>query len=118
MVSGLTTNVKAAATATLARAGIASTAATAVCITGIITATNRPSATARGTERRLRRHNEEWVKCDANGRSRRFWWTVSRVGMCRLSHSKRLAFGGASSIVPEQPLLLPLPVTLLDGLTL
>ncbi len=58
IVSGLMTSVQIAATATLARVGIATSAAMIVCMKGMITATNSPTATPRGTERRLILHSE------------------------------------------------------------
>src|SRR5438309_4106100 len=116
IVSGLTTSVSTAATATLARAGIARSAATKVCITGMMTATNSPSATPRGTDRRLRRHSEGCRRCGAKGRSSRYWSIVSRVGTWPFS--QRTSGRLASAIASKQPLLLPLPVPFLHRLAL
>jgi len=46
-------------------------AAMTVCNTGMMTPTASPMATPRGTDRRVIRHSEEWVRCGAKGRSRR-----------------------------------------------
>src|SRR3954454_2098504 len=118
MVRGLTTSVNRAATATLARVGMARTAAMKVCITGMMTATNKPKATPRGTDLRVIRQREPWVRCGANGRSKRCRWTLSRVGMWRVSQWNRPAGGLASATVSEQPLLLPLPIALFHRLAL
>src|SRR6478672_10796325 len=117
MVSGFTTRVKAAVIATLALSGIASSAAIAVCMTGMITPTNSPRATARGTERWVIRHRAGWRRWGAKGRSSRKWWTVSRVGIWRVSHFMGIA-GSASAIVPKEPLLLPFPIPFLNRLAL
>jgi hypothetical protein len=73
MVKGLMTNVKAALIATFARMGIASTAAMKVCMNGMITPTNNPTATPRDTERRVIRQSAGWRRCGANGRRKRLW---------------------------------------------
>jgi hypothetical protein len=39
---------------------------------GMITATNNPTATPRGTERRFIRHKDGWRRCGAKGRSNRW----------------------------------------------
>ena len=57
--------------ATLARVGIASNAAITMCMIGMMTPMPRPSATARGTERRVIRHSSGRLRCRANGRSKR-----------------------------------------------
>ena len=71
MVSGLTTRVKAPAIATLARTGMARMTAMTTCMTGMMTPTPSPSATARGTELALMCHRSGWRSCLANGRSSR-----------------------------------------------
>ncbi len=71
MVSGLMTSVQAAASATLARVGMATSAATKVCMNGMMTPTPSPTATPRGTERWLRCQRLGWRSCLAKGRSSR-----------------------------------------------
>src|SRR5690242_8536245 len=102
---------------TFARAGIARIAAIATCMKGMITPTPSPSATARGTDRRVSRHKAGLLRWRAKGRSKRYWSTVSRVGIWRVSQLRR-AGRLASAIGSEQPLLLPLPVAFLHRFTL
>src|SRR6478672_9581432 len=117
MVSGLISRVTTAATAMLARAGIARSAAIKVCITGMITPTNSPSATPRGTERRCIRHSAGLPRCRAKGFSARLRCSESRVGMWCLMKSIRRRTAG-SGIAPEEALLLAFPVALFHRLTL
>ena len=56
-VNGFVTNVTSADNGTLALAGSARKAAKNICPTGTINAENRPSATPRGTDLRVNRHN-------------------------------------------------------------
>ena len=71
MVSGLTTRVEAAAIITFARAGIASKAASGMCMNGMMMPMPRPSEIARGTERWFICQRLGWRSRRANGRSSR-----------------------------------------------
>ncbi len=82
VVAGLDRNVMAAATGILARKGSASSAAPAICTPGIIRnmPTNRPSATPRGTDRRVKRHSDGSSTRCATGARMRLRSIDSRVG--------------------------------------
>src|ERR1700712_37567 len=120
MVSGLITSVTISAITILARAGSASNAATNVCATGMIGATNRPSATARGTDRRLKCHRSGFSKRSAKGASQRLAVMVSRVGICprnQCAMLEKLTAMAASTLVTHDARGIALPVLFLLVLT-
>ena len=98
MVNGLVTKVANAASGTLARTETLSSAANRICANGMITPTTSPSATPRGTERRVNRHSSARSTRCANGRMKRLCSICSRVGMLRRAQVIILAFGMSRSI--------------------
>ena len=80
-VKGLVMNVTKAASGTLAREGSARKAARKICPMGTMKAANSPSATPRGTERRVKRHNSGERKRCAMGARYLFSAISSRVGV-------------------------------------
>jgi hypothetical protein len=81
--TGKPMKVAASAAGMFARTNTARNVATTKWASGIMTPTNSPSATPRGTERRVKRHSSECSTRCANGRTKRFRSSCSRVGMCR-----------------------------------
>src|SRR5688572_5603813 len=117
VVSGLVRKVIPAATGILARTGSEKIAAPMICTPGIRnrTPTNRPTATPRGTERRVKRHNSSRRKWVRNGREKRCPAICSRLGMLRVNQAPKRS---GSAMLAHQPALLPLPVLLLLMLAL
>src|SRR5215210_3536436 len=118
VVAGFDRNVIAAAIGTLPRSGIQISAAPTIWSPGTIRniPTNRPIATPRGTERRVKRHRSELRMRCPNGLNQRLFWTSSADGACLAMKLRTIA--ARSAIAPHQPLLLPLPVAVLHRLTL
>src|SRR3990170_203240 len=112
VVAGLLRKVIAAATGMLARNGAESRAAPTTWTPGTIRKipTNRPTATPRGTERRVKRHSSEWRMRSPNGFSQRLLSISSRVGACR--PIKRRKKAEMLAMLAQQPALLALPVAL------
>src|SRR3546814_8275325 len=77
-----------------------------------------PSATPRGTDRRVKRHSDgARIRC-ATGFRRRLRAMCSRVGMCRRTQAPIAEDAPTSAAIPEQAPLFALPVAFLDRLAL
>src|SRR5687767_539089 len=117
VVKGLVRKVIAAATGMLALTGSEKIAAPTICTPGIrkSTPTKSPTATPRGTERRVKRHNSSRLRWVRNGREKRCPAIWSRLGTLRLNQAPKRS---GSAMLAHQPSLLPLPVLLFFMLAL
>src|SRR5690606_30727170 len=107
VVTGLVTKVASAASGTFARTETLSSAANRICAKGTMIPTSNPSATPRGTERRVKRHSSERSTRLANGRMKRLRAICSRVGMFLRSQS-------ASHVLERKSIMIP-PLTWAAG---
>src|SRR3546814_12265824 len=77
-----------------------------------------PSATPRGTDRRVKRHSDgARIRC-ATGFRRRLRAMCSRVGMCRRTQAPIAEDAPTSAAIPEQAPMFALPVAFLARLSL
>src|SRR5688572_526195 len=113
---GLVTKVVAAATGTLARQVNANNTAKTICARGMMMPTTMPSATPRGTERRVKRQSSGARTRFAKGERKRLARIDSCVGMWRAN--QRGALWGIIDLAPlaKQAALLAFPVPFLFAL--
>src|SRR5689334_7149415 len=83
-----------------------------------MTPVTMPSATPRGTDRRVKRHSAGARTRCATGRRTRLCSNVSRLGRLRDIHPLIRAQSPISAPIAEEPALLALPVPFLDGVAL
>src|SRR5690606_2672549 len=74
-----------------------------ICANGMMMPTSNPSATPRGTERRVKRHSSDRSTRPANGRMKRLCSICSRVGMLLRNQSASQVLERKSIMIPRQP---------------
>ena len=102
-VNGLVMKVTSADSGTFARAGKAMNAARKICPTGMMKPANTPSATPRGTLRRVKRQSSGVRNRWAIGRKYLFCAICSRVGMRKRIQSASAVFDLRSLIATTSP---------------